>query len=147
MTTALIQYLGSTLVLGRPHFAGKLSNKNDVTTGLRDYLSELSSRRHKRHLSMMSRDGSNAILGKTINHRHLQRIKRDLSTNACYKPDSLKSIKLKDNSGTFSVECLDSTTTGCFHNVPIYTTTLCAKGYTHFPRTGQNIVQSCNCAW
>ena len=146
MTTTLIQYLGSTLVLGRPHFVRTISNKNDVTTGLRDYFSELSLRRHKRHLPMMSRDVSNAILGKTINHRHLQRIKRDLSSNPCYKPNSLKSIRLNDNTPTYSVECLDSTTTGCFHNVPIYTTTLCAKSYKYFPRTDETKVQGCSCA-
>ena len=144
ITIALIQYLGSTLVFGKPRLAKKLSNGNEE--GLRDYFLELSTPRQKRHVQRMSREGIKAVLGKAINYRHHQRIKRDLSSHPCYKLGSYKSISLSDGSRTFSVECLQSTTTGCFHNVQIYTTTLCADNRTYFPRTGQSVVQGCGCA-
>lgn len=117
-----------------------------MNEGLRGQFFELSTRRLKRHLQMMSSDGSKATLGKEMNHRHLQRIKRNLSRNPCYEQDSFKSITLSDNSKTFSVECKKSTTTGCFHNVGTFTTTLCTENITFFLSARQSVVQGCSCA-
>ena len=141
---ALIHYLGSTLVFGKPRLAKKLSNGN--AEGLRDYFLGLSMPRQKRHVQRMSREGIKTTLGKAIKYRHLQRIKRDLSSNPCYKPNSYKNIALSDGTRTFSVECLPSTTTGCFHNVKKYTTTLCADKRMYFSSTSQTVVQGCECA-
>ena len=95
---------------------------------------------------MMSRDGTKAILGKAVEYPHLQRIKRDLDSNPCFKHGSFKGYTLADNTLTFTVECLQSTTTGCFQNVLKKTTTLCKESRTYFPSANEAVVQGCSCA-
>ena len=105
-------------------------------------------RRLKRGLHMTSRNALNAIFGKELIHRHvhLQRIKRDLSTNPCFKLGSLTTFTLLNNNVTYKVECEVSTNTGCFHVAGLFSTAMCAEMITFFTSTGESVVQDCSCA-
>lgn len=147
VTVLILQYLGSSIVLGRPRTTYKTRDKGGMHGRLRDKFSEVSLGKLIRLLRMPSSNGSHVKLDEAgSNIRHLQRIKRDIYNNPCFKHGSFRLISLSDGTKTHSVKCKPSTITGCFHVAKKFTTSKCTEVRVFYSSTGQSVVQDCSCA-
>ena len=145
----IVQCLGPSIVLGRPRIKEKTSVKTGVNGRLRDSILLGNARRFKRFLQTPLRGGLRDIFVKETRDRHLGRIGRDLtslSQNPCFKQGSYQRLTLSNGVRTYRVQCEASTNVGCFNAIPKYTTAKCTEVKVYFPKTGQTLVQNCQCA-
>ena len=142
----IVQCLCPSIVLGRPRIKEKMSAKDGVNGRLRDNILQGNARRFKRFLQMSLRGGLPETFDKETYGRHLERIKRDINQNPCYKYNSLHAVALSNKKMTFAVECKSSTNLGCFDGIMKYTTTKCTEIRVFFPSAGRTLVQNCSCA-
>ena len=142
----IVQYLGPSTVLGRPRITEKISAKDGVNGRLRDNILQGNGRRFKRSLQMSLRGRLPETFNKESYGRHLERIKRDISQNPCYKHNSFHAVPLSNKKMTFAVECKSSTNLGCFDGIMKYTTAKCTEIRVFFPSAGRTLVQDCRCA-
>lgn len=137
-------YLGSIIVVGRPRSTDKKTsqkriwkrllrgqNFNENASGLQSLRSESGTDLH--------------VVVDRSNIDHLERIKRDVTSNSCFKPGTLKWILLSENKQTYEIQCKSSTLLGCFNAIRTsFVTTKCLEGKVTY--SGRVFVQNCKCA-
>ena len=142
----IVQYLGPSIVLGRPRITKKMSAETGVNGRLRDIILRGNASRFKSFPQTSLQGDLSEIFDKETNDRHLERIKRDINQNPCYKQQSIHTVPLSNKKMTYTVECKSSTNVGCFHGIMKYTTAKCAEIVVFFPSIGRSLVQNCRCA-
>lgn len=142
----IVQCLGPSTVLGRPRITTKMSAKDGVNGRLRDNILQGNAGRSKRFIQITLRGSLPETFDKETYGRHLERIKRDISQNPCYKHNSFHAVPLSNKKMTFAVECKSSTNLGCFDSIVKYTTAKCTEIRVFFPSAGRRLVQDCRCA-
>ena len=90
--------------------------------------------------SLRSESGTDLqVVVDRSNIDHLERIKRDVTGNPCFKPGTYKLIQLSGNKSTYEIQCKLSTLLGCYG-----ATTACLEKKVTY--SGEVFVQDCECA-
>lgn len=134
----IVQYLGSSAVLGRSFLAEKIQSKNAMHGRLRDKTIQGNARGLKTA-------GPHGVAVNETNERHLMRIKRNLSNNSCYQDGTFKTFIISRRT-YFEMKCKSSTLWGCFNAISQHTTTKCTETRVFYASIQRYLVQGCKCA-
>lgn len=96
--------------------------------------------------SLRSESGTDLqVVVDRSNIDHLDRIKRDVTSNPCFKPGTFVVKTLSKNISTYEIQCKPSTLLGCFGAIKTrFRTTKCLE--TKVTISGTVFVQGCKCA-
>jgi len=137
-------YLGSIIVVGRPRSTDKKTSQQSIWKRfLRGQnFNEKTNRLQK--LRSESDTDLQVVVDRS-NIDHLERFKRDVTSNPCFKPGTYELITLSENKRTYKIECKSSTLIGCFSAIRTsFRTTKCLEKKVMY--SGKIFVQDCECA-